>query len=202
MIGGLSRFSGTLAALYSPERAAIVTAIFLAAPVTMLLDDAAETLETHGGRVARTSLPVVVTVVGVFAVWATGLGTLLFGGDPPGSLTAHGVNAQQFTVSTTELATADWLRNHASSQDVVQTDPFGQLVLLSETGNFHLLDEIVPKEVDAASYVYLSTVNLIDNRTQAESNDFAYSTVYRSNITFFNQNFYIVYSTGSTRVYH
>jgi len=202
IIGGLSRFSGTLAALYSPGRAAIITAIFLAAPVTMFLDDASESLENRGIRFAKASPVVVVTIVGVFAVWATGLGTLLFGGDPPGSLTARGVNAQQFTVSTTELATAVWLRNHAGSQDVVQTDPFGQLVLLSETGTYHLLDEIVPQEVDVGSFIYLSTVNLIGNRTQAESGDFAYSSVYRSNIPFFNRNFYIVYSTGTTRVYH
>ena len=202
MIGALSRFSGTLAALFSPERAAIITAIFLAAPVTMFLDDGVESLENLETRFARASLAVVVAVVGVFAVWATGLGTLLFGGTPPGSLSAKGVNAQQFTVSTTELETAIWLRDHAGYRNVVQTDPFGQLVLLSEPGKYKMLDEIVPKEVDVASYIYLSTVNLINNRTQAETGDFAYASVYQSTISFFNRNFYIVYSTGSTRVYH
>jgi uncharacterized membrane protein len=202
LIGGFSRFSGTLAELYSPERAAIITAILLAVPVTMFLDDLITSLAERGARIAGCSLAVGVAIVGVFALWATGLGTILFGGYPPGSLTNQGLNAQQFTVSTPELATAVWLRNHASYQDTVQTDLFGALVMLSAPGKYELVSEIVPPEVDIESYVYLSTANLYDHETQAETASGSYYTQYRSTIPFFNKNFYVVYSTGSTRVYH
>jgi uncharacterized membrane protein len=202
LIGGLSRFSGTLAELYSPERAAIVTAILLAVPVTMFLDDFITTLAERSARLAGAALAVGVAVVGIFALWATGLGTILFGGYPPGSLTSEGLNAQQFTVSTPEFASAVWLRAHANDQDTVQTDLFGQLVMLSAPGKYALLSEIVPPEVGVESYVYLSTANLYDHQTQAQTASGNYYTQYRSTIPFFNKNFYVVYSTGATRVYH
>jgi uncharacterized membrane protein len=202
LIGGLSRFSGTLAELYSPERAAIITAILLAVPVTMFLDDVVTSLAKRGVRVAGCTLVVGVAIVGVFALWATGLGTILFGGYPPGSLTSQGLNAQQFTVSNPEFSTAVWLRTHAGSQDIVQTDLFGQLVMLSAPGRYELVSEIVPPEVDVESYVYLSTANLYDHQTQAVTGNDEYYTQYRSTIRFFNKNFFVVYSTGATRVYH
>ena len=202
IIGGLSRYSGTLAALFTPERAAIYTAILLAVPVTMMLDDFVDYLASLGTRVARATPVVGVTIVGILVFSATGLGSLFFVGYPPGSLTANGVNAQQFTVSTEEFATASWLRAHAGPDNPVQTDLFGQLVLLSKPGDYNLVDEIVPKEVDINSYVYLTTANLVDKVTQVEADNFNYFSSYRTNISFFNRNFYIVYSTGDTRVYH
>jgi uncharacterized membrane protein len=202
LIGGAARFSGTLAALYSPERAAIVTAILLAPPVTMYLDDLATIAMAHGIRVVRTSIAAGVAILIVFALWATGLGSLLFGGYPPGSLTGEGLNAQQFTISTTEFATAAWLRYHTNYRDVVQTDLFGQLVTLSVPGKYQLVPEIVPQDVDVGSYVYLSTPNLRNLETQADTVDEAFYTQYRSTIAFFNQNMSVVFSTGSTRVYH
>jgi uncharacterized membrane protein len=202
LIGGLSRFSGTLGELYSPERAAIVTAILLAVPVTMFLDDLVTILEKRGTRIAGFSLALGTAGVGVFALWATGLGAILFGGYPPGSLTSQGLNAQQFTVSDPEMTTALWLRTHTGYQDIVQTDLFGQLVMLSAPGKYQLVPEIVPPDVDVESYIYLSTANLYDEQSQAETSDESYFTQYRSTIPFFNKNFYVVYSTGSTRVYH
>jgi uncharacterized membrane protein len=201
VVGALYRFSGTLAAQYTPERAAIVVAILLAAPVTMFLDDLATAVAVHGKLLSKVSLTAGLGVVIVYALWATGLGTLLFGGYPPGSLTGRGLNAQQFTVSTSEFATANWIRDHANSQDIVQTDFFGQLALLSAPGNYTLVSEIIPPGVDIDSYVYLSTPNLRDLDSQAETLDGSYYTQYRSTIAFFNQNFSLVYSTGSTRVY-
>jgi uncharacterized membrane protein len=201
VVGTLARFSGTLAAQYTPERAAIVVTILLAAPVTMVLDDLATAVAVHGNRLSTVSLAAGMGVVAVYALWATGLGTLLFGGYPPGSLTGHGLNAQQFTVSTSEFATANWIRDHANSQDIVQTDFFGQLALLSVPGSYTLVGEIVPPGVEVGSYVYLSTPNLRYLDSQAETPDGSYSTQYRSTIAFFNQNFSVVYSTGSTRVY-
>jgi hypothetical protein len=201
VVGALSRFSGTLAAEFSPERAAIVVAILLAAPVTMFLDDLATAVAGHANPLSKVSLAAGMGVVIVYASWATGLGTLLFGGYPPGSLTGQGLNAQQFTVSTSEFATANWIRDHANSQDIVQTDLFGGLALLSVPGKYALVSEIVPPGVDVDSYVYLSTPNLRYRESQAETPDGSYYTQYHSTIAFFNKNYSVVYSTGSTRVY-
>ncbi|HVA99851.1 MAG TPA: hypothetical protein VNE42_01125 [Acidimicrobiales bacterium] len=196
IIGAISRFSGTLAVAYSPERIAIVAAILLAVPITMFLGELAH-------RVSRLSLVVGVISIAVLAVWATGLGTLFFGGQAPGSLVARGENVERFTVSTPELATAIWLRKSLNSNDQVQSDEYGQLVLLSEVGSYgDSLHEIVPPEVDRGAYIYLSTGNLIDDRSRFAADASSYASVYRSNISFFNRNFYVVYSTGVTRVYH
>jgi uncharacterized membrane protein len=195
VIGAVLRFSSTLAVFYNPERGAIIAAILLAVPTTMFLDDLAD-------RMSIVSLFVGVIFVALLAVWSTGLGTLLFGGQSPGSLTAQGENIDRFTVSTPELATATWLRTSLNSRDLVQSDRYGQLVLLSEVGTYHLLTQIVPPEVDKGSFIYLSTANLIDGRSRFAVDSQRYIAEYRSTVSFFNKNFYVVYSTGVTRVYH
>jgi uncharacterized membrane protein/GT2 family glycosyltransferase len=206
LVGVVLRFSGTLAAFYNPERAAIFTAILLAAPVTLFLDDVARL--SRGVKMFRhpwatRSAPVVgIAFLAILVVGATGLDALFFGGEPPGSLVANGLNVQNFTVSTPELATAVWLRNNVRAPNTVQTDVYGHLVLLSEPGSYHLLDEIVPPGVDAGSYIYLSTVNLKEDTSQASADNLNYMSIYRTNLRFFNKDFFVVYSTGATRVYH
>jgi uncharacterized membrane protein len=199
VIGGFLRFSSTLAAFYSPERAAIFTAILLAAPVTMFLDDLVEILKI---RFVKFALALGVVVTGIMLVWATGLGTFFAGGAAPGSLSARGVNSQDFTVSTSELATATWIRNNAGPQGIVQTDEYGQLVMLSQPADYDLLTEFIPPEVDQRAFIYLSSLNLVDRITNVNADNGNLITTYRTNLSFFNRHFYIVYSTGSTRVYH
>jgi uncharacterized membrane protein len=205
-IGGFLRFAGTLASFYNPERAAIFTAILLAAPVTLYLDDLVIRLYyLHGPqsqRVLRTSLGAGFAFLVILVVHATGLGALLFGGEtPPGSLSATNSNVVDFTVSTPELATAVWLHNNVPFPGIVQSDLYGHLVLLSEPGSYDLLDEIVPREVDKSAYVYLSAENL-RGVSQAASENLTYFSAYRTTLSFFNEHYYVVYSTGATRVYH
>jgi uncharacterized membrane protein len=205
-MGALLRFSGTLAAYYSPERAAIFTSILLAAPVTLFLDDIVSYIYSvdrfSDDRVVRASLGAGVAFLVVSVVWATGLGAVFFGGQPPGSLSRGDVNVEQFTVSTPELASAVWLRDNAGAQDTVQSDVIGHLVLTSEPGTYNLLDEIVPPEVNGDSYIYLSAVNLYNHLSVADADNGNYYTSYRTTTRFFNHHFYVVFSTGSTRVYH
>lgn len=206
LLGGLLRFSGTLSGFYDPERAAIITAILLAAPATMLLDDlVSRSTFTTTSREAwfnRISLGVIAIYVAILVIGATGLGELVVGGEAPGSLSASDAIVANFAVSTPELATATWLRNKVTYPNIVQADLHGQLVLLSEPGGYDLVDEIVPPEVDRQSYIYLSQENLADRFSQADADSGGFSTTYRSNVQFFDQHFYVVYSTGATRVYH
>lgn len=206
MIGFVLRFSGTLANFYSPERAAIFTAILLAAPVTLFLDDLVVLIHDphvfRNGRLAKTLLSGGYVYLAILLVEAAGLGAVLFLGGPQGSLSAGDLNAQEFTVSTPEYATAMWLKNNVPSQGLIQSDLFGRLVLLSEPGGYAVLNEMVPPEVDRSSYIYLSSVNLRDHSSQVSADDSQYVSIYKTNTQFFNQNFYVVYSTGSTRVYH
>jgi hypothetical protein len=206
LIGGVLRFSATLAAFYDPERAAIFTAILLAAPLTLFLDDAVSSLLELKNALARWVSRLLagagVIWIVVLVVAATGLGALFFGGQAPGSLSSNDWNAQELTVSTPEFATAIWLRNNLSGSDVVQSDFLGQTVLLSEPGSYHLVPEILPPVVNNGSYVYLSGADLADDRTQAQADDGAFQSAFKSTLGFFNQHFYVVYSTGITRVYH
>jgi uncharacterized membrane protein len=206
MIGGFLRFSGTLAAYYNPERAAIFTAILLAAPATLLLDDVVALVYSErdrlGGWLTRVSFGAAIIYLMILVLPATGLDTFVFGGVPPGSLSAQDLNVKDFTVSAPELATAQWLQENVRSPNVVQSDLYGQLVLLSEPGSYSLLDEIVPPEVNDGSYIYLSTTNVTDHVSQAAADNGNLLTIYQSNLRFFNRNFNVVYSTGVTRVYH
>jgi uncharacterized membrane protein len=206
MIGGFLRFSGTLAEYYSPERAAIFTAILLCAPVTLFLDDLVTFLYDphifHSHRGARAVLGVGSVFLTVLLVVASGLGAVWFAGQPPGELSANDLNVQQFTITTPEFATANWLRSNVQYPNLVQTDLYGQLVLLSVPGSYGMVDEIVPPEVDNSAYIYLSQVNLGDDSTQADVGNGQYLSLYRTTTKFFNKSFYVVYSTGTTRVYH
>jgi len=206
MIGFLLRFSGTLATFYSPERAAIFTAILLAAPITLFLDDLVTLLyDLHFFRVSRWARVLLgggFIYLVILLIVATGLGAVYFLGGPQGSLSAGDLNVQQFTVSTPEYATAVWLRDNVSAPSLVQSDLYGRLVLLSEPGSYGLVNEIVPPEVDRNSYIYLSTVNLVDGSSQVAADNGQYISMYRTNVQFFNENFYVVFSTGTTRVYH
>ena len=203
LLGGILRSSGTLASFYDPERAAIITAMLLAAPATMLLEDVVSRLTSaKSSRRTRFARVSIITYTAILIVGATGIAALLVGGQAPGSLSANDVNVDDFTVSSPEFATAAWLRDEAKSPAIVQADPHGQLVLLSELGTYDLIDEIVPPVVDKGAYIYLSQVNLADNISQAEADGGNYATSYRSTIHFFQQHFYVVYSTGVTRIYH
>jgi uncharacterized membrane protein len=206
LIGAFLRFSGTLAAYFDPERAAIFTSILLAAPVTLFLDDVVSLLFDARlfilKRVRRIALGVGSLAVAILVIGATGLGALFFGGDAPGSMSANDLNAEEFVVSTPEVATAVWLRSNVHTPRVVQSDFIGQVVLHSAPGSYDLLPQIVPPEVDDGAYIYLSPINLADNLSQAATPDGVYQSAYRSNVGFFNRNFYVVYSTGATRVYH
>jgi uncharacterized membrane protein len=205
LIGAFLRFSGTLASFYNPERAAILTAILLAAPATLFLEDVVTRFATVARKYPRTAWiagGVGVAYIVVLVIGATGLGSLFFGGPAPGSLSAGDVNVQEFTVSTPELATAVWLSQHVRYPSIVQTDLYGQLVMLSEPGDVDPIAEIVPPDVDQQAYIYLSTVNLDDGITQASADNLAFVSAYRSTLPFFNHNFYVVYSSGVTRVYH
>jgi uncharacterized membrane protein len=206
MIGGFLRFSGTLAAYYSPERAAIFTAILLCAPVTLFLDDLVTFLYDphifHHRREARVILGVGAVFLAVLLIVASGLGAVWFAGQPPGELSANDLNVQQFAITTSEYATANWLRTNIRYPSLVQTDLYGQLVLLSVPGGYGVVNEIVPPEVDNSAYIYLSQVNLGDDSTQVDVGDGQYLSLYHTTINFFNKNFYVVYSTGTTRVYH
>jgi uncharacterized membrane protein len=205
IIGAILRFSGTLASFYDPERAAIFTAILVSAPVTILLDDVVSYVsdrEIFRGQRLRIFSGVGLVAVAILVVAASGLGALFFGGQAPGSLSANNVNVADFTVSAPELATAQWLRENVNSEGLVQTDYFGQIVMHSEPGRYHLVTEILPPEVDRGAYIYLSTANLNRHLSQAETPDGVYQSAYRTTVGFFDRHYYVVYSTGTTRIYH
>jgi uncharacterized membrane protein len=206
VIGGVLRFSGTLAAYYSPERAAIFTAILLAAPVTVFLDDVVSLhmgIRTISTKLVRRILLILGSLgIVLLVVDATGLGALLFGGQAPGSLSSRDLPAKEFAVSTRELATAEWISAHVRSPNVVQTDFLGQVVLTSQPGSYGLLPEIIPRDVDTGAYIYLSTLNLAQRISQASTTNGTYQIAYQTTVGFFNRHFYVVYSTGATRVYH
>lgn len=206
LMGALLRSSGTLASFYNPERAAIVTAILLAAPATLFLDDIAtgriHARPTNRRRSLAASRAVTAVYATLLVVGASGLSALVVGGQAPGSLSANDVNAADFTVTTAEYATAAWIRDHVTGPNIVQSDLYGHLVLMSQPGSYDLVPEILPREVAPGAYLYLSQLNLAGHVSQANADSGNYTTMYRTTTRFFARHFSVVYSTGSTRVYH
>ena len=194
-LGAVMRFSGTVAVFYNPERAALVTAMLTAFPITLLINRISDLF-------SKTTLMVLVLLSGLLLIISSGLNAVVVGGSPPSSLSNLGENYERFVVSSSEFGTAGWMQSHLGQKSLVQTDRYGQLVLLSAPGAYNVFPEIVPSEIDHRAFIYISSTNLDDGRARGGLENGHDLSVYKSPIDFINSHFSVIYSTGETRVYH
>ncbi len=191
------RVSGTLATFYNADRALLQAMAFLAIPVSWCLQAVA------GLRKLQRACAVAGAAALVAVIFATGNGLVgaVVGGGTATNLANSGEDYEQFYVTSPELAAAAWLGTQAAPGQLVYADEYGQLPLVSMTGiSSGLLLDVTPQTLNNQAWVYASSTNVIDGRARASYDGHSVSYVFPSG--FLNANYDLVYTNGTSEVYH
>ena len=125
----------------------------------------------------------------------------LIGGSPTYTMSTIGEDAQRFIVYSPEIAGATWLREHTTDKMLVEADRFGSVALLAVPPPASVMSQIAPQGIARFAWVYTTPTNNILGTARGGASTFAVATI-KFPAPFFNNNLYLVYSNGSTRVYH
>lgn len=215
-----SRLSGTLADDYNSSRL-YLQCLFLLAPIeAALVDHIARRLREHLWpriqRHARALYPrsqAILPWLRVDPLWLyglmlvvalfgnSGLGVIAVGGDPPVSLSNSGEDYARFFVSPQEAETAQWLARAVPASRVIYADDYGQLIL-AEFTQLHrgIFNDITPLTIDQHTWVFGSTQNVKGDRTWGVTSRGSLDIIFPT--SFLDEYFNIVFSTGSTEVFH
>ena len=195
-----SRLSGTLAADYGSSRLflqclfilSLLEAALLEMVVTRLNSRSWVGLTVFGGF----SLLLLVAFVG-----NSGLDAPVTGGNPPLILYNKGQDYAAFYPNAQEKVTAQWLAAAVPPQRVIYADYFGQLQLDQFTSlRTAAFNDVTPRTIDRHAWIFASTTNVVDHLTWGATSSGLVNFVFPAQ--FLDQYFNVVYSTGSTEVFH
>jgi uncharacterized membrane protein len=191
------RFSGTLAVVYGQERAQLQGMVLLA--VTLCW-----TFQALTGLRARRQSRVRMLAAGCLAIVLFNtvylVGAVL-GGTTSVNLSNSGPAFQYFYVTTPELASARWLHGEFQTGDLVYADEYGQ-VPLAATGNISsgLMTDVTPETISDHAWVYASQANVVYGYAFALYDEHLATYVFPA--AFLNANYSVVYTNGTTEVFH
>jgi hypothetical protein len=191
------RFSGTLAVAYGQERAQLQGFVLLAVSLCWTIQGLA------GARRARQVRVLVVVASCLLIVLANDsylVGSLLGGGSSV-NLANSGAAFEYFYTTTPEVASAEWLSDAIRPGDLVYADEYGQLPLAQVSGiQQGLFVDLTPLTLNQHAWVYASRTNIIDGRSFALYNE--HLATYDFPSGFLEQNYDLVYTDGSSEVFH
>jgi uncharacterized membrane protein len=192
------RFSGTLATFYNAERALLQAMAFLDISIFWCIQVLAERRRLRLSSVVSVAAAALIVVI--FAASNGLVGAILNGGTAT-NLANSGSDYEEFYVNPEELASAAWLGGQVRPGELVYTDDYGQLPLVTVTGiSSGLLFDVTPETLSNHAWVYASRTNVIDGQAHASFNDHSVTYVYPAN--FLDSNYNLVYTNGSSEVYH
>ena len=194
----LVRVSGTVAEEYNPQRAFLQLLIVLAVGICWLC-------QLIGARWKRTRVAILAlggATLGLYMIGTTGLGGLVAGGGTSSNLGNSGQDYQEFVMTGPDLAAASWVDQNAPIGQFIYADHYAQLQLDTVAGPSRsgVFDAITPETLDQHAWVYATSVNLKDDivRSLVGSNVTSYAFPSR----FLNSNYDVVYTNGSSEVFH
>ena len=195
-----SRLSGTLASDYNSSRLFLQCLFVLSLLEAALFEMVATRLKSRpwAGPVlfGAFSLMLVVAFLG-----NSGLVAPLLGGNAPLTLSNNGEDHADLYPTAQEKTTAQWLAAEVPTRRVIYADYFGQLRLEQFTGlRKGIFIDVTPQTIDQGAWVFASTTNIVDHRTWGLTNSGILDLVFP--VSFLDQYFDVVYSTGSTAVFH
>jgi uncharacterized membrane protein len=191
------RFSGTLAAAYGQERAQLQGLMLLAVALSWTMQGLAG---VRKGRQIRVLAVTTASLVVVFVNTSYLAGAIL-GGQTSVNLANSGRAFEYFYTTTPELASAQWLGKAVLPGQLVYSDEYGQLPLSAATGIEHgLILDLTPLTLNQQAWVYASRTNVIDGRAFALYNQ--HIATYLFPAGFLNANYNLVYTDGSSEVFH
>ena len=195
-----SRLSGTLAADYNSSRLflqclfilALLEAALLEMVVTRFKSRPWVGLPLFGGF----SLMLLVAFVGNSRVDAP-----VVGGDPPFLMYNSGADYASYYPSKQEEATAQWLAAVLPRQHLIYADYYGQLRLDQFTSlRTAVFNDLTPRTIAGHAWIFASTTNIVRHLTWGMSSSGVLEIAFPA--IFLDQYFNVVYSTGTTAVFH
>ena len=193
----LARVSGTIAQEYNPQRAFLQMMIILAISICWVF-------QQIGRRWKKTRSPILTIGAlsfGLFFVGSSGISGVVFGGGTAANLANTGDDYQEFVKTTPDVAAAGWVNQAAPPGQLIYADNYGELLLNTVAGNRSgVFDAIAPETLDQHAWVYATTANLTDNIVRALSGNNSASYAFPKG--FLTSNFNLVYTNGSSEVFH
>lgn len=131
----------------------------------------------------------------------SGLATPLLGGNAPVSISNNGEDYADLYPTAQEKAAAEWLAAAVPPNRVIYADYYAQLRLDQFTDlRQGVFVDLIPQTIDQHAWVYASTTNVVHHRTWGLTNSGVLDLVFPTQ--FLDQYFSVVYSTGSTEIFH
>jgi uncharacterized membrane protein len=193
----LTQLSGTVAQVYNPQRAFLQLLIVLGIIIAWFF-------QWVGSKYRWTRPWILVScsaALGLFLVGSTGLSIAVLGGGTQANLANQFADYRSFVANSQDLASAAWVANEVPSGQIIEADQWGELRLETVVGNRPaLFDDITPETTDAHAWVYATRANVIQDITESQTgNDFG---AYAFPKLFLDTNFNVVYTNGTSEVFH
>jgi uncharacterized membrane protein len=193
----LARISGTIAQEYNPQRAFLQMMIILAVGVPWMFQ--------RIGRRWKVTRPVILAVGALsfclFFAGTSGIAGVAFGGGTAANLANSGSDYEEFVKTTPDVAAAAWVNQSAPAGQFIYADNYAKLLLNTVAGNRSgVFDAIAPETLDQHAWVYATSTNLDDNIVNSLSGSESSSYAFPKN--FMMSNFNLVYTNGSSEVFH
>lgn len=193
----LARVSGTIAQEYNPQRAFLQMLIVLAVGICWIFQ--------RLGKRWKAARPAILAVgavsFGLYFAGTSGIAGVAFGGGTPANLANSGDDYQEFVKSTPDIVAAAWVNQTVPPNQLIYADNYAELVLNTVAGNRSgVFDAIAPKTLDQHAWVYATSINLNDNIVRALSGN--NSSSYQFPALFLTSNYDLVYTNGSSEVFH
>jgi uncharacterized membrane protein len=193
----MTRLSGTIAAAYNGERAVLQSMVVLVIatcwPLSVLLEREWRWLPAVSAAIGAS--------LAVMFISGSGLAGAALGGGTATNLANSGEDYERFYMTTPELAAARWVGAVVPSGQLVYADRYAQLPLIAMTGiGRGLMLDVTPMTLDQHAWVYTSTTNVVDGRGRAQFD--GDDVVYVFPSRFLRDNYNLVYTDGSSEVFH
>jgi uncharacterized membrane protein len=195
----LLRFSGTLAVAYGQERAQLQALAVLAISMCWV----GQSFEGMGVRRAQQTRLVVITTacLALVLVNTSYLAGAVLGGGTSVNLADSGAAFEYFDITTPELAAARWLGEAVRPGQLVYTDEYGQLPMVTVTGlQQGLFTDLTPQTINAHAWIYASQTNVVDGRAFAVYDNHLATYVFPTD--YLSSYYDLVYTNGSSEVFH
>jgi uncharacterized membrane protein len=193
----LTRISGTIAQAYNPQRAFLQLLIVLAPAICWMFAQ----LGTKYKWTRPWILVICSASLGLALLGSTGITGLFFGGGPASNLADNYEDYENFVVYGPDLASAGWLLKEAPASALIYADRYGDLRLVTQTGERSgLFGDVTPETTDQHAWVYATRTNIVDSITESDTG--AYTGVYEFPKLFLDSNFNVVYTNGTSEVFH
>ncbi len=139
-------------------------------------------------------------VIAISLLYAAGLVTQATGGPAAANLNNYGSDYQQYYMTSTDLAAAQWLGTQYRAGDVLYADRYAALRFTTTIPAQHgIFTDVSPETVARNAYVYADGTNVLQG--VAIANDGGKTVMYQFPAAFLAAHKNILYSNGSAEIY-